>query len=169
VFAEIRKFMPDFEASAYLGGTRDPETFKWTLVGRVGCPEAIYGYVGPKFMETVQTAHHAVAGRYLAYSAPWMLRQGRATLGLFAPIDPRMREALARWSADVARHPSHALRRLHFQSLAFIQPIDHLADGEANMCDGCPDMTVHDGQLVWSCRLDELKRHGTFLRCVPTG
>jgi hypothetical protein len=35
------------------------------------------------------------------------------------------------------------------------------------MCDGCPDMTVHEGKLVWSCRLEELKTFGTFLQSVP--
>jgi hypothetical protein len=32
------------------------------------------------------------------------------------------------------------------------------------MCDGCPDITVHNGELVWSCRMEELKQFGTFLR-----
>lgn len=167
VFEVIRREIPDFDAAAYLGGTRDPKSFKWTLATRVGEPERIYGYLGPKFMEAVQVAHHAVAGTWLAYGHPWLLGQGRATLGLFAPVDPRTRAALGRWTAEVARHPAKARHRLHVQSIAFIQPIDMMPDGEANMCDGCPDMTVHEGKLVWSCRLDEVKRHGTFLRCVP--
>ena len=49
----------------------------------------------------------------------------------------------------------------------FIQPVDFMPGGEQSMCDGCPDITVHDGELVWSCRLEELKNHGTFLRSVP--
>jgi hypothetical protein len=28
-------------------------------------------------------------------------------------------------------------------------------------------MTVHDGELVWSCRLDELLQYGCFLNAVP--
>ena len=28
------------------------------------------------------------------------------------------------------------------------------------MCDGCLDMTVHEGKLVWSCRLEEWRRFG---------
>ena len=167
LFKVIQEEIPDFEASAFLGGTRDPNSFKWTLVTRVGNADRIYGYAGPRFMEAVQAGHHAVMGTYLAYAHPSLLKQGRATMGLFAPIDPRMRSALARYTRDVAKSPSRALNRLHVQSIAFIQPIDMMADGEANMCDGCPDMTVHDGQLVWSCRLDELKRHGSVLRCVP--
>jgi len=167
LFELIQKEEPDFDAAAYLGGTRDADTFKWTLVGRIGSPEKIYGYVGPRFMETVQTAHHAATGRYLAYSHPSLLRQGRATMTAFSAVDPRMRTATRRWLSDFAHSPRRAARKQYFQSIAFIQPIDMTPEGEANMCDGCPDMTVHEGKLVWSCRLDELKRHGTFLACVP--
>jgi len=48
-----------------------------------------------------------------------------------------------------------------------IQPIDVLPDGRANMCDGCPDMTVHDGELAWSCRLEEKRCYGQWLTAVP--
>ena len=167
LFALIREQDPEFSAAAYLGGTRDPESFKWTLATRVGTPDRIYGYVGPRFMETVQVAHHALRGTYLAYANPWLLKQGRSTMGLFAPVDPNMRQALVRYAREIAQSPRKAMRRLHLQSIAFIQPIDMMADGEANMCDGCPDMTGRGGKLVWSCRLDELKRHGTFLHCLP--
>ena len=50
----------------------------------------------------------------------------------------------------------------------FIQPVDFHCNGAQSMCDGCPDITVHDGRLVWSCRLEELKQFGTFVRCVPS-
>ena len=85
----------------------------------------------------------------------------------FAPVDDGMRKAARQWRAAVARAPWKAAQRLHLQSIAIIQPIDMNEAGDANMCDGCPDMTVHRGELVWSCRLDELKRHGTFLTCTP--
>jgi len=35
------------------------------------------------------------------------------------------------------------------------------------MCDGCPDMTVWNDRLVWSCRLEEPKRFGDFVQVVP--
>jgi hypothetical protein len=53
------------------------------------------------------------------------------------------------------------------QSIMFIQPIDFMVDGRQSMCDGCPDIMVHEDKLVWSCRLEELKNYGTFLRTVP--
>jgi hypothetical protein len=48
-----------------------------------------------------------------------------------------------------------------------IQPIDLLPDGRQNMCDGCPDMTVWNGNLAWSCRLEECLQFGQFVRTVP--
>ena len=57
--------------------------------------------------------------------------------------------------------------KMHFQSIVIIQPIDMMADGEANMCDGCPDITVHVGELHWSCRLDERLRWGCNLQAAP--
>jgi hypothetical protein len=47
-----------------------------------------------------------------------------------------------------------------------IQPVDFEADGRQDMCDGCPDMTVHDGKLVWSCRLEEIHKYGAFVDTV---
>lgn len=167
LIALIREQEPDFDAAAYLGGTKDPSSFKWTLVGRVGTPERIHGYVGKRFMELIQTGHHFFAGRYLAYSNPALLSQGKAMLAGFSVVDAGVRSAAKDWVKTVVRHPGQIIAPLYFQSIAFIQPIDHMADGDANMCDGCPDMTVHEGQLVWSCRLDELKRHGAFLACRP--
>jgi len=31
------------------------------------------------------------------------------------------------------------------------------------MCDSCPDMTVYDGKLINSCRMDEYRLFGGFL------
>ena len=53
------------------------------------------------------------------------------------------------------------------QSVLFIQPVDFMKNGEQSMCDGCPDITVWNGELVLSCRLEEQKKFGTFLRSVP--
>lgn len=167
VIARIREVEPDFAPSAYLGGTVDPDSFKWLLSGRIGSAERTVAWVGPRYQELIQTAHHAWTGRYLAYVHPELLRHGRSMLAAFAPFDGRLRVAAGRHLRAALRAPWRLAERLHFQSILIIQPIDHLADGRANMCDGCPDMTVHDGQLVWSCRLDELRQFGCFLDAAP--
>jgi hypothetical protein len=86
----------------------------------------------------------------------------------FAPVDREVRHMASRWAKDCLKRPWTALERIHFQSILVIQPIDMMADGEMNMCDGCPDMTVHDGELVWSCRLDEKQQYGCFLTAAPS-
>ncbi len=35
------------------------------------------------------------------------------------------------------------------------------------MCDGCPDMTIFNGQMSWSCRLEECRKFGQFIQTVP--
>jgi len=48
-----------------------------------------------------------------------------------------------------------------------IQPVDILEDGRQNMCDGCPDITVWEGKLVWSCRMEEQFKYGLNLQTYP--
>ncbi len=167
VLREIWQTNPDFRPSAYLGGTHDPNAFKWLLTGRLGTPGRIHGYVGPKYMEAVQTTHHAVTGKWLAYVKPSLLAHGRSMLLGFSPIDEGVRNAAASWARHAAGNPWSLTERLRFQSVLIIQPIDMMPTGEMSMCDGCPDMTVHEGRLVWSCRLDELQTHGCFLTAAP--
>jgi hypothetical protein len=166
VVAKIRERFPDFSPSAYLGGTEKPDSFKWLLTGRFGFPGKVMGYTGPRFMEMVQTVHHLVTGKYLAYAPKATLEAGRSAMVL-GVIEPGIRATAKRWLSHLTRHPLDVLKKLHYQTVMIIQPIDMLADGRQNMCDGCPDVTVHDGQLVWSCRLEEYRKYGGLVQCVP--
>ena len=166
VIRAIRKAYPDFTPCAYLNGTEKPNSFKWLLTGRIGSKGKIYGYVGPKFMETIQTMHHLMKGRYLAYSSPGMTSLGRSMMSLSA-IDRGMRKTTARYLSSVLANPVHLFKGVHYQSIMIIQPVDFLDNGLQNMCDGCPDMTVYNGELVWSCRMEELKKFGCWVRSVP--
>ena len=53
------------------------------------------------------------------------------------------------------------------QTFGIIQPITIESDGRQDMCDACPDVTAYDGKLVWSCRLEELRRFGQFVETIP--
>ncbi len=163
----MRRSDPRFKPAAYLNGTEKPDSLKWLVAGRIGKPGRIHGYVGPRFMELTQTAHHLWTGRYMSYAPEWSLTTGRTVLGTGWPFDPNIREAAADWGRSLLRNPLRVLDRLHFQAVLVIQPIDVLEDGRANMCDGCPDMTVWDGKLVWSCRLEEQRCYGQWLTAVP--
>lgn len=165
--ARIRETDPDFDPCSYLGGTKDPDTFKWLVAGRIGNKDKIYGYIGKRFMELAQVGQHLFTGRYSAYSHPDLLRHGRSAMLGGALVDPGIRRGAARYLREIALSPWQLAERLYFQSVVIIQPIDMMADGRMNMCDGCPDITVHNGQLVWSCRLDELKQFGCFATAAP--
>jgi uncharacterized protein (DUF952 family) len=167
IVTEIRKRFPDFAPAAYLNGTEQPDTLKWLLSGRLGTRERVYGYVGARSMEAAQAFHHLATGRYLAYTGPRALAHGRAML-LLSALDPHLRPIARRWLTAGIRKPSRLLAKLHFQSVMIIQPADVYADGRQNMCDGCPDMTVWNDRLVWSCRLEEPERFGDFVQMVPT-
>lgn len=163
----IRERFPDYAPCAYLNGTAAPDSFKWLLAMRVASPGRTYGWVGPRFLEATQSAYHLWTGRYMSYAAPSMLSVGRSVLLGAWPFDRGVRSAAAAWARSLALRPASALRELHLQSLLIIQPIDLLEDGTDSMCDGCPDMTVHEGKLVWSCRLEEPRAFGHFVTAVP--
>ena len=166
VVETIRTRYPDFEPCAYLNGTEKADSFKWLLSGRVGTKKTIFGYVGPKFMELAQTLNHLRKGTYLAYTKPSVQRNAKTML-LLAPLDRGLRGVAGNFFRSVFKNPLNLFRRLHLQSVTIIQPADILCNGAMSMCDGCPDITVWNDELVWSCRLEEQIKFGCFVRAVP--
>ncbi len=164
----IHDAFPDYAPCAYLNGTVDPESFKWLLAMRVGTPRRVHGYVGPKTMELSQAGYHLLTGRYMSYAAPSALESGRSLMAGLWPFDPALRPIAGRWARSFLESPREALGTQHLQSIVCIQPIDLADDGRDNMCDGCPDITLHEGKLVWSCRLEEYRQFGTLATAVPT-
>ena len=162
----IRQKYPDFQPSAYLNGTERPDHFKWLLTLRVGTKEKILGYTGPKFMELSQTLHHLVNGSYLAYTDPKVLARAKSML-LLSPLDKGLARTASAYLHAVARSPRMLFRKLHMQSVMIIQPADFMVNGALSMCDGCPDITVWEDRLVWSCRMEELSNFGDWVRAVP--
>lgn len=165
---EIRTRYPDFQPCAYLNGTERPDHFKWLLTMRFGTQDKIYGYAGPKFMELSQSLHHLQKGTYLAYTKPKVLGRAKSML-LLSPLDKGLGRTASAFLHDVVRSPRLAFKKLHLQSVMIIQPADFMANGALSMCDGCPDITVWEDQLVWSCRMEELKNFGDWVRAVPNG
>ncbi len=158
----IRTKYPDFDPCAYLNGSFVPDSFKWLLTGRLANKKKVFGYMGGKTMEIIQTVHHILFGKYLAYSKPAWLRTGKSML-LIGIFDKNTRKAAKRFYTN----PLRLFTRLYYQSVMIIQPVDVLDDGRQNMCDGCPDMTVWNGKLVWSCRLEEQLNYGMNMNTFP--
>ncbi|MGD1006331.1 MAG: radical SAM protein [Ignavibacteriaceae bacterium] len=164
VWELIKNEYPDFDSCAYLNGSEKPDSFKWLLSGRLGVKGKIYGHMGAKAMEIIQAGHHMLFDRYLAYSEPRLTRKGRSML-LLGAFDKKLRKT----AKNFLKNPFNIFRKLHYQSIMIIQPVDFLEDGRQNMCDGCPDITVWNGKLVWSCRLEELLKYGHNVRSYPKG
>ncbi|MEJ5263226.1 MAG: radical SAM protein [Ignavibacterium sp.] len=160
----IRTKYPDFDPCAYLNGSEKPDSFKWLLTGRLGTKQKIYGYLGAKSMEAIQMFNHLLYNRYLAYASPKDTRRGRSIL-LLSAFDRKLRKAFKNYY----KNPLNIFRKLYYQSVMIIQPVDFLQDGRQNMCDGCPDITVWNGQLVWSCRMEEQLNFGMNVKAYPKG
>ena len=158
----IKTEYPDFEPCAYLNGSEQLDSFKWLLTGRLGTKQKIYGYMGRKGMEAVQMFNHLLYNRYLAYSKPKDSRKGKLML-LMGTFDKGLRKTFFKFY----KNPLNIFKRLHYQSVMIIQPVDIVEGGRQNMCDGCPDMTVWNGQLVWSCRMEEQLKYGHNVKTYP--
>ncbi len=160
----LRQDYLDFDPCAYLNGSEKPDSFKWLLTGRLGRKNKIYGYVGSKGMEILQTFYHLFNNRYLAYAKPKDAHKGRSML-LLSPFDKKIKATLKNY----LKNPFNIFRKLYYQSVMIIQPVDFLEDGRQNMCDGCPDITVWNGKLVWSCRMEEQLKYGMNVKTYPKG
>ena len=163
VYQILKETCPEYEPSGYLGGSILHTSYKWLAGALVGSKKRMYGSVGKKTMELAQAGHHAWKGNYLAYLSS--ARVG-AKVFLLSPWDETVRQAGRNWLKDVLRHPGRLLDGLYVQSIGIIQAPDLLPDGRADMCDSCPDMTIYDGKLINSCRMDEYRLFGGFLSVV---
>lgn len=161
VYRIIKDRFPEYEPSGYLGGTVRHDSVKWLAGAMIGSKHGFYGAIGKKTMELAQIGHHLFNGTYLAY--PGELPSVRAVF-LLSPWDGTLRQAARRWLADVVRHPGRLFDRLRVQTIGIIQAPDAQPGGLADMCDSCPDMTVWNGTLINSCRMDEYRLFGGLLR-----
>jgi hypothetical protein len=167
VAAKIEEADPLYEPSAYLNGTADPSALKWLLATRVIYNGKVMGYVSPKFQELVQGITHLIKGRYLSYTHPRFIRTAKLASFLAGIVDRKMRWIFFHILREVLKNPINLFRRAYFQSFMIIQPITVMPDGREDMCDACPDITVHNGRLVWSCRLEEMNQYDCFCTLVP--
>lgn len=162
----IQETCPEYAPCAYLGGTVRHDSFKWLAGAVLGSPDGWYGSVGKETMEVAQAGHHLFRGTYLAYTS-----QKRVTplVFLMSPWDPTLRRTARRWLRDVRRRPRRIFQGIRLQTIGIIQAPDIQSDGRADMCDGCPDMTVWGGELINSCRMDEYRMFGGLLSAAERG
>lgn len=167
VVEKIRAADPMYEPCAYLNGTANPNSLKWLLANRIVFNGETVGYVSPRFMELLQTITHLFTGTYLAYAEPKSVSRGKISSILGGLLDKDMRGTFVKMLGRIITNPLNLFRSAYMQSFMIIQPIDFEPDGRQDMCDGCPDIMVHEGKLVWSCRLEEMNSYGSFVQTIP--
>jgi hypothetical protein len=163
VYQIIKETCPEYEPSGYLGGSILHSSYKWLIGATIGTKNRMLGSVGKRGMEIAQAGHHFLYGTYLAYLAD--PKVGGVVFNLW-PFDKTVRRAYANWWKSILRNPLALFRRVYIQSIGIIQAPDILPDGRADMCDSCPDITILDGKLVNSCRMDEVRIFGSFVNVV---
>ena len=163
VYQIIQDNFPEYDASCYLGGTLRHDSFKWLAAAWFGTKKKMFGSAGKRTMEIAQAGHHAFTGTYLAY-----LREAKVGAKVFlgGVVDKSLRKAGQSWLKHVISHPGQLFEPVYVQSIGIIQAPDILPDGRADMCDSCPDMTVWDGKLVNSCRMDEYRLFGGMVNVL---
>ena len=162
MFWRIKKYFPDLNPCAYLGGTTSPETYKYLVTVLVGSKKNVYGVLGPKTVELVQIFYHLFKRRYCSF-----LRNPKAGKKLFllSPFDREVRHSFANFLRLCARNPLRAFEGLYTQTLHLQQP-NEIYNGDINLCDGCANMMVHNDRLIHSCTLDEYRLFGKPLKAV---
>jgi len=160
VYQIIKDHCPEYEASCYLGGTLRHDSFKWLDGALIGSKRRMFGSVGKQTMEVAQAGHHLFTGTYLAYLSCSRIGPYIFLMGFW---DPEVRKAWRNWIGHVLRNPLRLFDPLYVQSIGIIQAPDIQPNGVADMCDSCPDMTVYNGTLINSCRMDEYRLFGGLL------
>lgn len=160
VYSLIKENFPDYEATSFLGGTQDQHSLKW-LIGNIIVDNKgkTFGASGKRTTEISQTGYHLANGTYFVYSKKPIGKK----IFFRARFDDSVRKALFKYLIYLMANPFRIFNSVNTLGIAIIQPFEILPDGKVNMCDDCPDMCVHEGKLVYSCRLDEYRIYGDLL------
>lgn len=164
IYAKIKERFPHYETSAYMGGSHNHDKMTWLVSAQLGTRRRMYGSSGPRVVELFETLHHLQHGTYVIYSPSNIIPKIAFLLGL---VDKGVRATWREFWKEVRQHPSELFSPMYMQSIGIIQGPDLLEDGRVDMCESCPDMTVWDGKLVHSCRLDEWRLYGDYITCTP--
>ncbi len=162
IYEQVRKVVPQFTGNAFLGGTAVPDAPKWLFGNIIGSEKRIYGNFGPKTMELLQNGHHMVTGRFLSFLKPGLYGMGKF-LFMTGIMDKQIRDTFFAFIRDTLKNPIRVFKKLSTQSLLIMQPQDVLPDGRQDLCDGCPNKTYHNGNLVSACRKEEYIQFGDMI------
>lgn len=158
-------FGETYEPCAYLGGTGHIKHYKWwAAVNFIDKAGTVYGNLGPRTMEYLQTRNHWTKGTYFAYLN--RNRLPRILPGLTGFVGDRRMAGTRRRVWGSLLNPVNWFKPMYVQTIGIVQAPDMLENGMANMCESCPDMCVFEGNLVNSCRLDEYRKYGRLMNAI---
>jgi hypothetical protein len=160
----LEERFPNSHPSAYLNGSAAPETYKILVIPYVGSKHAIYGTVGARAVEFVQTMYHLIKGRYNLGLRK--LNVGRKIF-LLSLFDSEIRMSFAKYLKAGISNPLRLLSRIYVQTIQIQQPKE-IVNGEINLCDGCLNQMVYQGRIINSCQLDEYRMYGCPLTPVKS-
>ena len=158
----LERHFGEYRASTYLSGTVDPGSYKFLVAVNIGSSGNIYGIMGARSMELVQSFHHFFKGRYCAFAKNSKVGKKVFLLALF---DREVKRAFLNFIRSIFINPQRLFSRIYLQSISLQQPNEYL-EGEANLCDGCLNMMIYRGKLIHSCRLDEYRLFGNLVHPV---
>ena len=118
--------------------------------------------MGPRAMEILQNGFHFLKGRFLSFLKPGLYSKAKFMFPL-GVIDREIRKTFLSFLAATAKNPLHLFKKVSIQSLLVLQPQDVLPSGKQDLCDGCPNKTVHNGRLVSMCRTEEFISFGDMV------
>jgi len=168
IYEQVRKVLPWFTGNAFLGGTEVPDAPKWLFGNILGTRDRIYGNFGPKTMELLQNGYHMLTGRFLSFLKPGLYGMGKLMF-ITGIADKQVRNALFSFARDTLKNPFRIFKKVSIQSLLIMQPQDVLPDGRQDLCDGCPNKTYHNGNLVSACRKEEYIQFGDMVTLKEKG
>jgi hypothetical protein len=158
-------FAETYEPCSYLGGTGHIKHYKWWISAQLMEENGrVYGSIGPRTMEFLQTQHHWWKGTYFTYLKKNVVP--RIILQLTALVGDRRLSRARRESFLPLINPLNWHKPLYVQSIGIIQAPDMLENGMPSMCESCPDMCVWEGNLVNSCRLEEYRKYGRLMNAI---
>jgi pyruvate-formate lyase-activating enzyme len=165
IFDQIQKVIPNFTFSSYLGGTMISTAPKWLFANIIASKKILYGYIGSKGMNIIQSFSHILRNKYLAYLKPRYYKHAKLLYWLF-PFDKIIRKALFKNILSVFSNPLRLFEKTYLQMVLVLQPQDFLPNGEQDLCDGCPNKTYFIGRLVSECRMEDYLNYGRMIQSV---
>jgi hypothetical protein len=147
---------PALTYASYLGSLHGVRSIKWLQSLWISLDGKILGYAGPGMVELFQSIHHWRYGKY-AYK----FGEGRSNITFFqlliySIILKEIRRPALNFFKAIMGNPLKLFHKANIQLMCFIIPPGE-NDDRTDLCEGCPDAILYNGELYPSCGLEESK------------